>query len=65
MITLLNGCRQGKISILIGQGGFSDEEVTLAKSYGALLATLGKRILCTETAPIAALSAVMLTTGNM
>lgn len=53
-------------SILIGpEGGFAEEEVQLALDLGAKKATLGPRILRTETAPVAALAAIMLTTGNM
>ncbi len=53
-------------SIFIGpEGGFSPEEVALAMDLGAKKTTLGPRILRTETAPIAALSAIMLLTDNM
>ena len=53
-------------SIFIGpEGGFSEEEVQCALDLGAKKATLGPRILRTETAPVAALAAIMLTTGNM
>mgnify|MGYP003313679331 CR=1 FL=1 len=39
------------ISVIIGpEGGFSDDEVSLAKESGIMLAGLGKRILRTETA---------------
>ena len=55
-----------RLSILIGpEGGFAPEEVELAKSLGAKTATLGPRILRTETAPVAALAAIMLLTGNL
>ncbi|MGN0114371.1 MAG: 16S rRNA (uracil(1498)-N(3))-methyltransferase [Acutalibacteraceae bacterium] len=54
------------IAVLIGpEGGFSETEVQLAKSSGIITATLGKRILRTETAPLAALTAIMLLTGNL
>lgn len=47
------------ISIFIGpEGGFEDFEVQFLKESGAKTATLGKRILRTETAPIAALSII-------
>ena len=53
-------------SIFIGpEGGFAEEEVQHALNLGVKKATLGPRILRTETAPIAALAAIMLTTGNM
>ena len=55
-----------EISIFIGpEGGFAAEEVDLAKTHGAITATLGPRILRTETAPLAALSIIMHLTGNM
>ncbi len=54
------------ISIFIGsEGGFSENEVSFAKENGVLIATLGKRILRTETAPIAAISVIMALTGNL
>lgn len=55
-----------KVSVFIGpEGGFAPEEVELAKSHGAFTATLGPRILRTETAPLAALAIIMHLTGNM
>lgn len=54
------------LAIIIGpEGGFSEEEVEKAKSCGAIVSTLGKRILRAETAPIAALSVIMLQSANM
>ncbi len=54
------------IAIVIGpEGGFDCAEAESLKAAGALTATLGKRILRTETAPIAALAAIMYATGNM
>lgn len=54
------------VSIYIGpEGGFEKEEVELLVSNGAVQATLGKRILRTQTAPVAALSAIMLITNNL
>ena len=48
------------IAIIIGpEGGFAESEVQLAKDKGAVIATLGKRILRTETAPIAAIAGIM------
>lgn len=55
-----------KISIFIGsEGGFESEEVDYAVSNGVISATLGKRILRCETAPLTALSVLMNLTGNM
>lgn len=45
------------ISVMIGsEGGFSGQEVELAKSMGLQPVSLGKRILRTETAPVFVLS---------
>ena len=49
-----------KIAIFIGpEGGFEKEEISLSKSYGAEISTLGPRILRTETASLASLSIIM------
>ena len=54
------------IAVWIGpEGGFEEREVELLCSCGAQTATLGKRILRAETAPIAAAAAIMFHTGNM
>lgn len=51
--------------IFVGcEGGFDLAEVESAKGIGVCPATLGKRILRAETAPLAALSAIMCLTGN-
>ena len=47
------------------EGGFSPGEVQAAQNAGAIPVTLGRRILRTETAPLAALCGVMLLTGNL
>lgn len=48
------------VGIFIGpEGGFDTEEVELAKAHGARPITLGRRILRTETAGMAALSVLM------
>lgn len=55
-----------KISLFIGpEGGFSSDEISMLSSYNVVSATLGRRILRTETAPIAALSIIMYETGNL
>ena len=49
------------ISIFIGpEGGYSEEEVLLAEKEGAIRVSLGCRILRTETAGLALLSAIMI-----
>lgn len=55
-----------RLFVFIGpEGGFSKEEAELAASLGAAPLTLGRRILRTETAPIAALAAIFYERGDM
>jgi len=55
-----SGAPLKKIALLIGpEGGFSEEEACTFQEIGASCATLGKTILRTETAGIAALAMVM------
>lgn len=57
-------CR--RLSLLIGpEGGFDPAEIARLQAVGVRRATLGKRILRCETAPVAALAAAMLLTGNL
>ena len=54
------------LSFVIGsEGGFSVEEATLAASLGLLPTSLGPRILRCETAPLAALSAILFHAGEL
>lgn len=54
------------VSFFIGpEGGVDETEVQALTESGAITATLGPRILRTETAPLAALAAIMLLTGNL
>lgn len=54
------------VSIFIGsEGGFEESEIEYLVNAGIKNATLGKRILRAETAPLAALSAIMFYTDNM
>ena len=54
------------VSVYIGpEGGFEKNEVEQIVSAGGVQATLGKRILRTQTAPVAALTAIMLLTNNL
>ena len=56
---------QTRFFLFIGpEGGFSPEEAALAQSFGARLLSLGPRILRTETAPLAALAAIMAEKGE-
>lgn len=57
--------KPGSIAMFIGsEGGFSEDEAKLITESGARAATLGKRILRAETAPLAALSVIMYQTDN-
>ncbi|MDD6189568.1 MAG: RsmE family RNA methyltransferase [Clostridiales bacterium] len=54
------------VSIVTGsEGGFSPEEVETAEKAGLICASMGPRILRCETAPLCALSAIMLFSGNL
>ena len=54
------------IYVVIGpEGGFTKEEVTLAKEKGLLVTSLGNRILRAETAAISALTLVQFLLGDM
>lgn len=55
-----------KIAVFTGsEGGFEESEVELLTNHGAVTATLGRRILRAETAPITVLSIIMFHTGNL
>lgn len=55
-----------KGSIIVGcEGGFDPEEIDFLNSIGVSNATLGPRILRTETAPLMALSIIMYITNNI
>lgn len=65
-IAELVGRETRELAVFIGpEGGFEQAEVDFAVQNGAEIGTLGARILRTETAPIAALAAIMLASGNM
>lgn len=58
--------RCGSIALITGaEGGFEQEEIDFLSGRGIEVATLGRRILRAQTAPIAALCAAMLLTGNL
>lgn len=53
------------IAIMVGcEGGFSTEEAAFAQTEGIMCASLGKRILRCETAPLCALSAILFAYGE-
>lgn len=54
------------VTLLIGpEGGFTEKEETLAQSHGVMTLSIGTRILRTETAGMAALSAINAVWGEM
>ena len=56
---------QTALALIIGpEGGIAPEEVEAMLAVGVKAATLGKRILRCETAPIAAIAAAMALSGN-
>ncbi len=60
------GLHREPIALMTGaEGGFSEEEIARAEAAGMRICTLGSRILRCETAPLAALSAVMYALGEM
>jgi 16S rRNA (uracil1498-N3)-methyltransferase len=57
--------REGPAIILVGpEGGFTDEERSLAVGAGAVSISLGPRILRAETAALAVLAAYMAVVGD-
>ena len=55
-----------RLALITGsEGGFCPEEAQQATAAGAVAVGLGPRILRCETAPLAALTAAMLLTGNL
>ena len=61
----MSGYSGDKVNIIIGpEGGFDPAEISAAESKGIHIVTLGPRILRTETAPIAAISAIMYELGD-
>lgn len=57
---------QGPVVIVVGpEGGFAPEEIALAEAKGAQAVTLGRRILRTETAGLAALAVARFLEGEL
>ncbi len=60
------GSAPGVVNVFVGpEGGFSDDEVELAESLGAVLVGLGPRILRAETAALAACALVQYELGQL
>lgn len=65
-VTGLERDKSYKIAVIVGpEGGFSEAEVTAAVAAGAVSIGLGRRILRTETAAMAALTCIMYESGEM
>ena len=62
---LVNG-EEEALNLFVGsEGGFSPEEVGILRQAGARPATLGKRILRCETAPLCGLSVIFALAGDI
>ena len=62
----LEAVQRPTVAVLIGpEGGFADDEVTLAREAGAQVVSLGRRILRSETAGIVAAAAVLYELGEL
>ncbi len=65
-LQVLAAQKPGPLALLIGpEGGFDEGEIATAQRHGALLATLGPRVLRTETAGIVALAALQAQAGDL
>jgi 16S rRNA (uracil1498-N3)-methyltransferase len=63
--SVLSSSDKTDYSLITGpEGGFSDSEVSSAKSHGIPIVSIGPRIMRCETAPVAALCSIMFFTGN-
>ncbi|MBE6013707.1 16S rRNA (uracil(1498)-N(3))-methyltransferase [Anaeropeptidivorans aminofermentans] len=63
---IIRGFSGESMSYFIGpEGGFSEKEVELAREHEIIPVSLGKRILRTETAGLAVLSAIMYELGEL
>ena len=60
------GSDSANIAAVIGPpGGFTEEEVTAIQELGANLVTLGERVLRSETAAVAVMSAILYELGDL
>lgn len=65
-LTQANNNNTAKIAVFIGpEGGFTGEEISKAKGFGAVPVSLGPRILRSETAAIAVCAAIMYELGEL
>ncbi len=62
---VLKDAKGGRFAVVTGpEGGFSEREAQLAQDAGLSCISIGPRILRCETAPVAAVCAIMYETGN-
>ena len=58
--------RPNAVSLFIGpEGGFEDEEIVLAREAGAVIVSLGSRVMRAETAAIVASALTLEALGEM
>lgn len=62
---LSKGGEEGLFVVIGPEGGFTKEEITIAKERGLLVTSLGKRILRAETAAISAITLVQYLLGDI
>lgn len=63
--TVLRAAQGSRYAVITGpEGGFSEKEAQQAQDAGLACVSIGPRILRCETAPVAALCAIMYQTGN-
>ncbi len=63
--TVLRGATGNRYAVVTGpEGGFSEQEAQKAQEAGLACVSIGPRILRCETAPVAAVCAIMYETGN-
>ncbi len=57
--------RDGRLALAIGpEGGFTDEEIALARSHGALVTSFGPNVLRTETAALVGVALIRATAAR-
>lgn len=57
---------EGRVNLVIGpEGGIAEEEVAQARSQGAVTVSLGRRILRSETAGLAAVAVILFQAGEL
>ena len=62
---ILRAAQGTRYAVVTGpEGGFSEEEAAQAQAAGLASVSIGPRILRCETAPVAAVCAIMYQTGN-